>query len=122
MLIRCLCLSIFMVLCLNTLPAMAAAENSGTVSDAPQDNPLEVIRPFVDDENEREMFTDQEKHQILFYMGAVLLLLIISTVTFGVGMVLFDKPWFVGHMVSAGLTLTLAIAHAVAAIVWFFPF
>jgi len=92
------------------------------VSDQGSGDSLQVIKPFVDQEADREMFTEEEKHQILFAMGAVLLLLLIATITFGVGMVLFDKPWFVGHMVSAGLTVTLAVAHAVAAVVWFFPF
>ncbi len=86
------------------------------------DESLHVIKPFVEQEIDREMFTEEEKHQILFYMGVILLLLLIATVAFGIGMVLFDKPWFVGHMVSAGLTVTLAVAHAVAAVVWFFPF
>ena len=90
--------------------------------DQAADESLQVIKPFVEQEVDREMFTEEEKHQILFAMGAVLLLLLIATITFGVGMVLFDKPWFVGHMVSAGLTVTLAVAHAVAAVVWFFPF
>ncbi len=90
--------------------------------DPAADESLQVIKPFVEQEVDREMFTEKEKHQILFAMGAVLLLLLVATITFGVGMVLFDKPWFVGHMVSAGLTVTLAVAHAVAAVVWFFPF
>ncbi len=98
-------------------PAWAQTEEA-----APSDNPLQVIQPFVEEEVDREMFTEQEKHQILFYMGVLLLLLLVLTVVFGVGMVLFDKPWFVGHMISAGLTVTLAVAHAVAATVWFFPF
>ncbi len=97
-------------------PAVAQQE-----SEAASDS-LQVLKPFVEEEVDREMFTEQEKHQILFYMGVLLLLLLILTVVFGVGMVLFEKPWFVGHMVSAGLTFTLALAHAVAATVWFFPF
>jgi len=36
-------------------------------------------------------------------------------------MVVFAKPVFVAHMIFAGFSLTLAIAHAIVAIVWFFP-
>jgi hypothetical protein len=34
----------------------------------------------------------------------------------------YGKQVFVAHMITAGLSVTLAIAHAVAALVWFNPF
>ena len=66
--------------------------------------------------------SDQRKHTILFIMGATLLVLIITTAALGISMVLSGKQLFVPHMIAAGLTVTLAVAHAVASTVWFFPF
>lgn len=66
--------------------------------------------------------TDKEKHQILFLMGATLLVLIGLTAYFGLSMAIGGKDVFVPHMICAGLTVTLAVAHAVTSIVWFFPF
>lgn len=66
--------------------------------------------------------SNQRKHTILFVMGAALLILIIGTAIIGVSMIISGKQLFVAHMIMAGLTVTLAIAHAVASTVWFFPF
>jgi hypothetical protein len=51
-----------------------------------------------------------------------LLILILLTAAMGIRMGIYGKDVFVAHMVLAGLTVTLAIAHAIAAIVWFNPF
>ena len=64
----------------------------------------------------------RKKHRILFLMGVGLLLAIVTTIGFGLAMVLGGKPVFFWHMLSAGVSLTLAIAHAVTAIVWFYPY
>lgn len=64
----------------------------------------------------------QRKHKILFIMGICLLLGIFTTAGLGLAMVLGDKPLFMWHMAIAGITVTLAIAHAVTSIIWFFPF
>jgi len=64
----------------------------------------------------------QKKHKILFIMGVGLLLGILTTAGLGLAMVLGDKPVFMWHMAVAGITVTLAIAHAVTSIIWFFPF
>jgi hypothetical protein len=40
----------------------------------------------------------------------------------GVSMVAFGKQVFLAHMIFAGVSVFLAIVHAVTAIVWFFPF
>lgn len=65
---------------------------------------------------------EQSRHQILFIMGAALLALLLITATLGIAMVVYGKQVFVPHMIFAGLTVSLAIAHSVAAIVWFFPY
>jgi len=64
----------------------------------------------------------QKKHKILFIMGICLLLGILTTAGLGLAMVLGGKPVFMWHMAIAGITVTLALAHAATAIIWFFPF
>lgn len=66
--------------------------------------------------------SDHRRHQILFVMGACLLIGILATAAFGIAMGIFGKEVFAAHMVSAGITVFLAVAHAVTSIVWFFPF
>jgi hypothetical protein len=58
----------------------------------------------------------------MFAMGIALLLLVIATASLGIAMALYGKQVFVAHMVCAGMSVFLSIAHAVTAIVWFFPF
>jgi len=72
--------------------------------------------------SEQFRLTTKEKHTILFVMGIALLIGILTTAALGVAMGVYGKPVFVAHMVAAGLTVTLAIVHAIVAIVWFFPF
>lgn len=99
---------------------MAQAQESTHVDDT-----LQVMKAFNQQALEnQEAFdmTEQSQHEVLFYMGASLLVLLMATAYFGVNMVVFDKPYFVQHMVCAGFTVTLGMAHAVAAVVWFFPF
>lgn len=66
--------------------------------------------------------TTKQKHKILFFMGISLLIGILVTAGLGVALGVYGKPVFVAHMLFAGLSVTLAIIHAVVAIVWFFPF
>ncbi len=75
-----------------------------------------------DEESAERKITLRSKHEILFWMGAGLLVGLLATGVFGLGMALFGKEWFVPHMISAGLTITLGIAHAVTAFVWFWPY
>lgn len=97
----------------------------GAARAAGADESFEVLREFV--EQEREVsdivaISERRKHQILFFMGAVLLITIITTAWLGISMVIFGKQVFVAHMIFAGISVFLAIVHAVTAIVWFFPF
>ena len=64
----------------------------------------------------------REQHKVLFYMGVLLLLFVLLTAGFGVSMAMLGKEVFVPHMICAGITVFLSIAHAVVAVVWFFPF
>jgi len=84
-----------------------------------------VLQAFENDRSAKSelVAVDEEtKHLVMFLMGIPLLLLIITTVALGVAMVVYGKRVFVPHMVCAGLSLTLALGHAVAGIVWFYPF
>ncbi|MEQ6340680.1 MAG: hypothetical protein M3A44_03280 [Gammaproteobacteria bacterium] len=85
----------------------------------------EVMQSFVNKEQtvgKDVLIADKKKHQILFVMGILLLIGIIGAAAFGIAMAVFGKQVFVAHMVFAGFSVFLAIAHAVTAIVWFFPF
>lgn len=100
------------------LPTAWAQESSG-------DDSVQVMQAFnehAEAERETSELTENQKHQILFYMGVTLLVLLCATAYFGLSMVMEGKNVFVAHMVCAGLTVSLAFAHAVAAVVWFFPF
>ena len=104
-----------------SVPVVIAAENSTSA-----DNPAQVMEAFTKADSERSKrdernISDHRKQQIMFIMGIVLLIFIISTVSLGVAMVVYAKPVFVAHMIFAGFSLTLAVAHAIVAIVWFFP-
>jgi len=66
--------------------------------------------------------SDKRKRQVLFTMGIFLLIFIFTTAILGLRMVLFGKEVFVAHMIFAGGSVFLATAHAITAIVWFFPY
>lgn len=101
-------------------PGYSAAEIK-----ADEYNPAQVIKSFVEIERVQgaaRKISDERKHQILFMMGVLLLVLVLTTASLGIAMGIYAKPVFVAHMVSAGLTTTLAVAHAIVAMVWFSPF
>lgn len=87
-----------------------------------------VIQEFVKQDERTQVAILKErqaeartKHQILFLMGITLLVSILTTVGLGIAMAVYGKQVFVPHMLFAGLSATLAIVHAVVAIVWFYP-
>lgn len=93
---------------------------SGSVNERAQ-----VLSSFIVGERGAlvESFDERrEQHKILFFMGVFLLVSVLTTAGFGVSMAMLGKDVFVPHMIFAGLTVFLAIAHAVVAIVWFYPF
>ena len=88
-------------------------------------NEAAVMSSFTAEEKakgERGAVADESKHQVLFWMGVILLVLVIATAAVGINMAFFGKEVFVAHMILAGATVFLSIAHAVTAIVWFFPY
>jgi phosphopantetheinyl transferase len=74
-------------------------------------------------ETEREKsITQKDKQRIMFLLGVALITLVLITGGLGIAMGLYGKPVFVAHMVFAGLSITLAIVHAIVGVVWFYPF
>ena len=59
---------------------------------------------------------------VMFVLGVPLLFLLLTTGVLGIAMGVYGKPVFVAHMVCAGLSMTLAVAHAIVGLVWFYPF
>ncbi|MEJ2565362.1 MAG: hypothetical protein P8164_05670 [Gammaproteobacteria bacterium] len=110
----------WLLLYLLNSPLAIAADNT-----AAGDNPAEVMQQFTkadhDDQTGVHKISDHRKQQIMFIMGIALLIFIVTTVSLGIAMVVFAKPVFVAHMIFAGFSLTLAVAHTIVAIVWFFP-
>lgn len=85
----------------------------------------QVIQKFTSQESiDSEIITidDQRKRQVMFAMGVPLLLFIIITVGLGIAMGVFGKDVYIAHMIFAGLSLTLALGHAIVGLVWFWPF
>ena len=66
--------------------------------------------------------TIQKKHLTMFLLGAPLLILLLITGALGIAMGIYGKQVFVLHMISAGLTITLAFVHAIVGVIWFYPF
>jgi len=119
-------LAIFFVLNLlivvfNPVSAAAAATSDAIQSDPEQ----QVIQSFTSKkhvDSDQITIPDAKKKLIMFFLGVPLLLLIIATVSLGIAMGVYGKQVYVAHMICAGLSLTLALAHAVVGLVWFYPF
>lgn len=111
------------LLCL-TFPLATQAEPANGAAQQSQ----EVLRGFIEQQQTQPLDEQgfgaeiKQKRQILFLMGIVLLIGIFTTLSLGIAMALYNKPVFVAHMVFAGITATLALVHAVTAMVWFYPF
>jgi hypothetical protein len=96
---------------------------TATASDA-QFSSEAVMQQFAGDAEEapERRIETKRKHEILFFMGISLLVLLFLTGALGIAMVVFDRDVFVAHLICAGLSLTLAAAHAATSIAWFWPF
>jgi len=66
--------------------------------------------------------TIQKKHLTMFLLGVPLLAMLLITGGLGIAMGIYGKQVFVLHMISAGLTITLAFVHAILGVFWFYPF
>ena len=85
----------------------------------------EVLKSFQGSQRGEmiESYEEQRfQHQVMFVMGIILLIFIFLTAGFGISMAMLGKDVFIPHMVCAGVSVFLSIAHAVVGIVWFYPF
>jgi len=93
--------------------------------EAAEQGSASVIQSFASDKSAKSELVaieDKTKHLVMFIMGVPLLILLLATAALGVAMGVYGKQVFVPHMICAGLSLTLALGHAVVGIVWFYPF
>lgn len=103
---------------LGTSPACAAEVPSSGES-------VQILQAFNKQHSEAEhakSISDKDKQKVMFLLGVLLLTLVLITGGLGIAMGVYGKPYFVAHMVCAGLSITLAIAHAIVGVVWFYPF
>ena len=105
------------------LLALGAALPASAADAGPADSGAQVMQSFekaqaapVADETQRT------RHKVMFLLGIPLLILLLITGTLGIATGLYGKPLFVLHMLFAGLSVTLAIVHAIVGLVWFNPF
>lgn len=102
---------------MSALPAHA--EDTSQASD----NSAQILQAFSRQHRESvRAIPVKEKQQIMFLMGVVLFTLVLITGGLGIAMGLYGKQVYVAHMVFAGLSITMAIAHAIVGLVWFYPF
>lgn len=124
--------SLAFIVCLSLLLLVAPAATFATDTGASEEKGdqseggVSVMQSFNKQQNHTldqvVAIPNHEKQVIMFIMGAALLIAVITTASLGIAMVLHGKEVFLAHMVSAGISVFLAIAHAVVAVVWFFPF
>ena len=90
-----------------------------------QDDSVQVMKSFTnqsDQAADAATISDESKKIVMFVMGVPLLILLLITGGLGIAMGIYCKQVFVPHMIFAGLSLTLALAHAIVGLVWFYPF
>lgn len=102
------------------IPAAKAVDDHGQKSDG-----LKIMEAF--EQQASQMKPDgispmQKKQMAMFFLGVPLLIMLLITGGLGIAMGIYGKQVFMLHMVSAGLTITLAFVHAILGIVWFYPF
>ena len=103
---------------LSVLPAHA--EDTSQAGDSAQI--LQAFNRQHRDAEHAKSITDKDKQRIMFLLGVLLITLVLVTGGLGIAMGLYGKPVFVAHMIFAGLSITMAIVHAIVGIVWFYPF
>ncbi len=87
-------------------------------------NGAQVLEEFDRQQTQRVKSTvsDHDKQVIMFAMGVPLVILLLITGGLGIATGVYGKQLFIAHMIFAGLTLTLALAHVIVGLVWFYPF
>ncbi len=90
----------------------------------PENEGARVLQAFESKaaEDAKASEADQTRRWVMFGLGAPLLILLLVTAGLGIAMGVYGKPVYLAHMICAGLSVTLAIVHAIVGIVWFRPF
>lgn len=117
------CFPLWLVLGLLTLLPFSSI--AGAAEPAPEPNSAQVMESFARQAQQAEPkngVSDKTKRVVMFLLGVPLLIFLLITGSLGVAMGVYGKQVFVLHMVFAGLTVTLAVAHAIVGLVWFYPF
>ena len=100
-----------------SIPVHAAersAENNSQV--------MQAFTPKDDGESSVIQIEDKTKKVVMFVMGVPLLIFLLVTGALGIAMGVYGKQVFVAHMIFAALSMTLALAHAIVGLVWFYPY
>jgi hypothetical protein len=105
------------------LLALSAAGPACAADAGPPDTGSQVLQSFEKAQAPKVVDeTQRTRHKVMFLLGVPLLILLLITASLGLATGLFGKQLFVLHMLFAGLSVTLAIVHAIVGLVWFFPF
>lgn len=115
------------LLALAVVLALCAAPFARAAAEAEPVNGVAVLEAFDHQQTQRvnqaSELSDHGKRVIMFALAVPLFLLLLATAGLGIATGVYGKQrLFIPHMVCAGLTITLAIAHVIAGIVWFYPF
>lgn len=114
-------LAVALAASLSILMAIPAhAENTSREGESAQI--LQAFNKQHRDTEHAKAITDNDKQRIMFLLGVALITLVMITGGLGIAMGLYGKPVFLAHMIFAGLSMTLAVVHAIVGLVWFYPF
>ena len=123
---RAILLVLFFLLCVGSSSvSWSSTDTSSKENSIDEQNNSSVMQAFTSTEvkdSEIVAIEDETKRLVMFFLGVPLLILLIATVALGIAMGVYGKPVFLPHMICAGLSVTLALGHAVVGIVWFYPF
>ena len=104
---------------------MAVGMPVARAEEAPVNDSAQILQAFNKQHSESEhakAITDKDKQRIMFLIGVALFVLVMLTGGLGIAMGIYGKQVYVPHMICAGLSVTLAIVHAIVGLVWFYPF
>ncbi len=123
---RAILLVLFFLLCVGSISvSWSSTDTSSKENSIDEQNNSSVMQAFTSTEvkdSEIVAIEDETKRLVMFFLGVPLLIMLIATVALGVAMGIYGKQVFLPHMICAGLSMTLALGHAVVGIVWFYPF
>ena len=123
---RAILLVLFFLLCVGSSSvSWSSTDTSSKENSIDEQNNSSVMQAFTSTEvkdSEIVAIEDETKRLVMFFLGVPLLIMLIATVALGIAMGIYGKQVFLPHMICAGLSMTLALGHAVVGIVWFYPF